>query len=144
MHETFALLVVDVPRNEIIGVTFTTNFNKQYTMVTNQEQHSNWGVFNVELSTHSEHMKSTRAITVIVRSFESILKDIRESDKHYGIPTIRFTFCVFLQENLFLSFNETNKKVSSAILGIGTKFNYTQTTSPREPIIVKFIISEVK
>ena len=126
--ETFALLVVDVPTNNFTEIPILTH------------QISNGRLLNVELATHSEHMKPMSTITVMVPPFESFLADFSDSND-YGIQMQRFTFCVFLQDKLFLSFNNTNENVSSVVVGIG--INGTQNASSREPIIIKFIIPKV-
>jgi hypothetical protein len=141
-HETFALLIVHVPTNNSPAITFTANFTHQETRAFEQEhQTGNGRVFNVELATHSKRITPTRSITVIVSPLES---NFNGSKSYHGSPgpMQRFSFSMFAQEELFMPFNETNKKVSSVIIGIA--MNGTQIASSIEPIVIMFIVPKVK
>ena len=77
----------------------------------------------------------TRSITVTVPPFES-------GSESYGSTTQRFSFCMFVQDTLFMPSNETSEKVTSVIVGVG--MNGTHIASTIEPFVITFIIPKVK
>ena len=133
-HETFALLVVDVPINDSTVISFTANFTHKETRVFEQEHRSSNGrFFNIELATHSRPLLPTRSITVTVPLLEM------EVNGYSSSPIQRFSFSLFVKNKLFMPSNtETNERTSSAIVGIMMKD--THTASSIEPIIITFVI----
>ena len=82
-------------------------------------------------------------ITVTVTTLESHFN--RSKNYHDGSPRPimqRFSFCMFVQEELFMPSSEISEKVSSVIVGIH-EMNGTLTTSSMEPIVITFIIPKV-
>ena len=136
-HETFALLVVDVPINDSTVISFTANFTHKETRVFEQEHRSSNGrFFNIELATHSRPLLPTRSITVTVPLLEM------EVNGYSSRPIQRFSFSLFVQNKLFTLSNKTNERASSAIVGIMMKD--THTASSIEPIIITFVIPNFK
>lgn len=80
-------------------------------------------------------------ITVTVSPLESHF-----NGSHDGSPrqTQRFSFCMFVQEELFMPSSEASEKVSSVIVGIEMNGYHTQITSLMEPIVITFIVPKVK
>ena len=142
-HENFALLIVHVPTNNSPVVTFTGNFTHQDTRAFEQQhQTGSRRFFNVELATHYKH---TMLITVTVSPLESHFNGSK--NYHDGSPRPmqqRFSFCMFVQEELFMPSSKISEKVSSVIVGIH-EMNGTQITgtSSMEPIVITFIIPKV-
>lgn len=81
-------------------------------------------------------------ITVTVSPLESHFNGSK--NHHDGSPrqTQRFSFCMFVQEELFMPSSEASEKISSVIVGI--EMNGTQITSLMEPIVITFIVPKVK
>ena len=140
-HKTFALLIINVPTNNRPVISFTVNFTRQETRASEQEhQTDNERFFNVELATPSKHVIPTRSITVLVMVPPFELKvNGSQNDRS---PIQRLSFSVFIQDKLFMPFNETDKKLSSVIVGIA--MNGTHTVSSTEPTVIIFTIPKVK
>ena len=137
-HETFTLLIVDVPTNKSMGITFIATLTYKEINAFKHEHHNNGRFFNIELATHFNHTIPTKSITVMV---PPLIESNFSRSKNYGSPIQRFSFCVFIQDKLFMPFNETSEKLSSIIVGIGIKG--TRIASSTESIIIEFVIPKV-
>ena len=79
-----------------------------------------------------------RSITVLVPPFELKVNGSQNDSS----PIRRLSFSVFIQDKLFMPFDETDEKLSSVIVGIA--MYGTHTVSSIEPTVIIFTIPKVK